>query len=742
MFSDNIQKLKDQEKSNLEETRKGIADRFVETDEPMGFTGAGVSYGDVPPVLKASEYLKSAVGWVYACVMAIADAVAPNNIGLYKVNNNGDVEQVESHLALELLDRVNDFTTRYDHMSLTQQYLELTGEAPWYIDRGENGTGEPQTIMLLRPDCLSIVQSTDKKTSNPIAKYKYRIDAQNTIDIETSEMVFLKYPDPNNQFRGKGTLAGAARAYDLDNYAEDYNTSFFFNSGRPDMVIATDQKLTEKQQKNIRSDVNRMYKGKKNAHKTMILESGLEAKPFAVSQKDMEFLEQSRFSRDKILSIFRVHKSVIAITEDVNLANAKVGEYVFAKWTIKPKLTRIVAQLNEFYLPMFSGTEQMFFAFDDPVPADVDSKVKRYDSALAKGWMTLNEVRGEENLPDAGELGDRLLVPNSLTTLDRVGQSPLVPTGESLGFKVKGTFKKSFSRWEENGIKERSGGGYFKALSRLKQKQTLRAVRQEAKREIKESIRQIAKAEIKEAIIAKQKKKDVRAFDDYVDLFLKTASKQERYFITASQLIFGTQKEKILKRMGKKKVKKVEVDDYLLDEDEEAQIMIQIYEPLVKGVVKERGQRAANLVGTNFTMTTDAVKDYLKNRPFDFSFEMNKTTNDMLGKTLAEGVDAGEGIPELRKRVEELFDGMEKYRSERIARSEVIRASNFAATEAFDQSGVVDEVQWLATPDDRIDSECADLDGQTIKLGSSFASGVEYPPLHPNCRCTVVPVIK
>ena len=85
---------------------------------------------------------------------------------------------------------------------------------------------------------------------------------------------------------------------------------------------------------------------------------------------------------------------------------------------------------------------------------------------------------------------------------------------------------------------------------------------------------------------------------------------------------------------------------------------------------------------------------------------------------------------------------MEKYRSERIARSEVIRASNFAATEAFDQSGVVDEVQWLATPDDRIDSECADLDGQTIKLGSSFASGVEYPPLHPNCRCTVVPVIK
>jgi SPP1 gp7 family putative phage head morphogenesis protein len=120
----------------------------------------------------------------------------------------------------------------------------------------------------------------------------------------------------------------------------------------------------------------------------------------------------------------------------------------------------------------------------------------------------------------------------------------------------------------------------------------------------------------------------------------------------------------------------------------------------------------------------------------------------------------GEGIPDLRKRVNELFDGMEKYRAERIARSEVIRASNFAAQEAYRQSGVVNEVEWLATDDDRLCEFCAPLSGEHIALGDTFFDkgdsyrgsdggmldlnyeDIEHPPLHVNCRCALIPIIK
>jgi HK97 family phage portal protein len=739
VYSQDINKFQEGELSKLtQEHNKGLADRYVETDEPVGFQGSGLAYGGIPPSIKASDYLKSATGWVYACVSAIADAIAPIEIGLYKLNKDGDIERIESHPSVELLDKVNNFTTKYDHMWLTQQYLDLAGEAPWYLDRGVNGNGDPQTIMLLRPDSLSIIPNNDKSSSEPISGYKYRVDASTTIDIGVSEMVFLKYPDPNNQFRGKGTLSAAARAFDLDSYAEDYNTSFFYNSGRPDVVLSTDQKLTDKQKAGLRSDVGRLYKGRKNAHKTMILESGLKVAPFAITQRDMEFLEQSRFSRDKILSIFRVHKSIIAITEDVNLANAKVGEYVFAKWTIRPKIARIVAQLNEFYLPMFSGTEQMFFAFNDPVPQDVDSKIKKYDSALTKGWMTINEIRSEENLPDVGEVGNDILIPNNLVRLEEAGQ----PSQEKLSFKATGKTK-GYSRFDITKIINCSAGGYYRArLSWAKAKST-RQSRAKANEQIKNEIKKIAYSQIKEIIAAKKKKvKAQKQFDDYVNIYLKGTVNHEKIFITATKLLFENQLTKLLKKFGGKKIKAINIDDYLLNEDEEAQVMVQVYQPLVKTTVKDGGERAAELVNSKFSMATESVKDYLKTVPLKFSFQINETTNEMLRNTLAEGVDNGESIPQLRERVKSMFDDMANYRAERIARTEVIKASNFASIEAFTQSGLVDEVQWLATPDDRLDPECSDLDGKVINLGSSFASGVEYPPLHPNCRCTVVPVIK
>lgn len=35
---------------------------------------------------------------------------------------------------------------------------------------------------------------------------------------------------------------------------------------------------------------------------------------------------------------------------------------------------------------------------------------------------------------------------------------------------------------------------------------------------------------------------------------------------------------------------------------------------------------------------------------------------------------------------------------------------------------------------------CEPLDGRTVPTGEEFEPGVPFPPLHPNCRCTIAPV--
>ena len=58
------------------EISKQLSTPNVEMDEPRGFQTQGFVFGDVPPKMKSTDYLMAASGWVYACVSAIADAVA------------------------------------------------------------------------------------------------------------------------------------------------------------------------------------------------------------------------------------------------------------------------------------------------------------------------------------------------------------------------------------------------------------------------------------------------------------------------------------------------------------------------------------------------------------------------------------------------------------------------------------------------------------------------------------------
>ena len=60
---------------------------------------------------------------------------------------------------------------------------------------------------------------------------------------------------------------------------------------------------------------------------------------------------------------------------------------------------------------------------------------------------------------------------------------------------------------------------------------------------------------------------------------------------------------------------------------------------------------------------------------------------------------------------------MKSYRSERIARSEVIKATNWGTEEAYKESGVVDGKIWLTAFDERTCEFCASLDGKTTDLG-------------------------
>lgn len=165
------------------------------------------------------------------------------------------------------------------------------------------------------------------------------------------------------------------------------------------------------------------------------------------------------------------------------------------------------------------------------------------------------------------------------------------------------------------------------------------------------------------------------------------------------------------------------------------------------------GYPNADILGA-FDVTSPELEAFIDNYSYKFATGVNTITNDAIRSVMDYGMGEGLSNSNIAKVIRELFDGYTKYRSMLIARTETIRASNGAATEAYKQSGVVTGKQWWTARDDRRCPFCAKLHGKVIKLDDNFfnkgdsltvGSGdnkvtmvfdyddVGYPPAHPNC---------
>ena len=465
----------------------------------------------------------------------------------------------------------------------------------------------------------------------------------------------------------------------------------------------------------------------------------------AVSQRDMDFVKQMQFSRDKMLAIFRVPRTVLGITDDVNRANAEATDLVFARRTIRPKIRRIVEQLNEFLLPLYGDSSDLFIDFVDPVPENEELKLKQHQAGLAHGYITINEVRELKGLDNVGPAGDVLRVPNNLVDIVTEGEDEKPTEGRAI---------------------------FVKQLNaRTRKEKRRKALTQKVKHILEENLTQKI-----ETIMASQvgnkktRKKDAKDEDDPVKLGyqakqLRIGERFEPAFITKVNEIFRDQRDTILDMLPEersaRRIKQINPDDFQFDPKVEGAKYAKAVDELVEKIIKSQSVEAFNFLGVDNVLDLDnpVVREYLTSTTFRFGREVTKTTNRKVGKLLADSIKKGEGIPVIRRKLQRLFTQFTKTRAERIARSEVIRATSFATEESYIQSGVVSHKEWLTALDERVCQWCMPMNRRVIPLKEKFFAyndafqgnqggvlnfdytSIQYPPLHPSCRCTLIPIV-
>lgn len=107
---------------------------------------------------------------------------------------------------------------------------------------------------------------------------------------------------------------------------------------------------------------------------------------------------------------------------------------------------------------------------------------------------------------------------------------------------------------------------------------------------------------------------------------------------------------------------------------------------------------------------------------------------------LTVGIIRGDSIQKMSRQLKKDLNVL-YYQAERLVRTETNYAMNQAHLKGYKDSGVVEKYEFLAAHDKRTSKLCRDLDGEMFELSKAVV-GENYPPMHPNCRSTVVPVLE
>lgn len=147
-----------------------------------------------------------------------------------------------------------------------------------------------------------------------------------------------------------------------------------------------------------------------------------------------------------------------------------------------------------------------------------------------------------------------------------------------------------------------------------------------------------------------------------------------------------------------------------------------------------------------------------------FSAAIDLYTADKVSKIFKNAEDNGISISQLKSEINNVFTDLTENRLETIVRTETIKLGTYAQEQARKQSGVVETKQRYTAIDDRVCPFCNEMHGKEITLGGNFFDkgdtlsvvdrdgklqsvnlnyeSIKGPPIHPKCRCTLIPKFK
>ena len=241
------------------------------------------------------------VAAVYACVRLLSTSQAM--LPLQLVRSDGERNTVDTmHPVHKVLRRPNRWQTAFEFESMMSAHKHLRGNAYAYMSRMG---GKVIELIPLRPDYVQVEQ-----TASLELRYVYAVPGKPKRVYAQSE-IHHRRGLTTDGIIGLSPLSAARKAIDLAIQTERHGRVMFANAAKPSGVLKSPKPLTNEAAARLRESFDSVYAGEENAHRTIVLEDGLDWSQVSMTAEDSQFIESRKFQRNEIAMFYGVPPHMI-----------------------------------------------------------------------------------------------------------------------------------------------------------------------------------------------------------------------------------------------------------------------------------------------------------------------------------------------------------------------------------------------------------------------------------------------
>lgn len=333
---------------------------------------------------------------VYACVKVISETLSMLPLVLYKRKGDGtSKDRAADHPLFQILKNApNDRMTSMEFREMLTGHYLLRGNAYAQIIR--TAGGEVDSLWPLHPARMEVKVNSETNR----VEYHYRLSNNQIYVFDYEEIFHLRGPSDNG-LTGRTPLDCWREAVGLGMSIESYNANFFGNSAAPAGVITmgAGQELSDTARERFKEDWQKKFGGTKRAGGVALLEEGMAWQGVGMTSTDAQMLETDKNQDLKIARAFRMPPHKIGMMEHATYSNIEFQAIEFLTDTMMPHLIRWEQAITRDLL-RGEKPDKFFseFMVDAILRGDTTSRYKAYSIGRQWGWLSVNDIRGKENM--------------------------------------------------------------------------------------------------------------------------------------------------------------------------------------------------------------------------------------------------------------------------------------------------------------------------------------------------------